>query len=90
VYYVFLRLPIEKLLEGVYAVGFRSRRVRGVQDCIKMMHEARFGPHHVARVVAHVVGPLLVLVASLIDFFFSQSSISQKNDVGKRLDPFDV
>jgi hypothetical protein len=39
--------------------------------------------------VVHVVGPLLVLVASP-DEFFSQSSISQKNNVAKFLGPFDV
>jgi hypothetical protein len=76
--------------EGVYIVSFKSRRVRGVQDCIKTMHEGQYGPHHMARIVAGMVGPLSFLVASPIDFLFSRSSISQKNDVAKSLCLFDV
>jgi hypothetical protein len=40
--------------------------------------------------VAHVVGPLLRLVASPIDFFFSWSSISPKIDIEFFLGSFDV
>jgi hypothetical protein len=40
-----------------------------------MMLEAKDGPHHMARVVACMVGPLLVLVASPLDSLFSWSSI---------------
>jgi hypothetical protein len=74
-----------KSLEGVYIVGFRSRQIRGDHDCIERMHEAWDGPHHMARKWVCVVGPLFRLVASLIDFFYSRSSISWKNDVAKSL-----
>jgi hypothetical protein len=62
--------------EGVYIVGFMSQRVHGVQDCVKTMHKAEVGSHLTAKVVDHMAGPLLVLVASPIDFFSSRSSIS--------------
>jgi hypothetical protein len=83
--------PRRKITRGVYTVGFRSNQVRGVLDCVKTMHEARDGLHHVARSVVHVVGPLLALVASPVDFFFSISHVFQKkNDVTENLGPFDV
>jgi hypothetical protein len=78
--------PHRKIARGVYTIDFRSNQVRGVQDCIKTMHEAQDGPHHVARSVAHVVGPL----ASPVDFFFSISRVFQKNDVAENLGPFDI
>jgi hypothetical protein len=53
------------------------------------MHEARDGPHKLANMWAHVVGPLLRLVMSPFDFF-SSSCISLKNDVAKSLGPSDV
>jgi hypothetical protein len=59
-------------------VGFRSRRSRGIQGCIERMHEAQDGPHHMAKKWSYMVGPLLHLVASPIDFFLSRSSISKK------------
>jgi hypothetical protein len=74
---------------GVYIIGFRSIRVCRFQDGIETTHEAKVGSHHAARVVSRVVGPLLVLVASPVNFF-SRSSISRKNNVAKSLGPFDV
>jgi hypothetical protein len=92
-YYVFcVSLPPhhETTKGRVYIVAIRSRRVRGVQDCVKTMLGAKGGAHHVARVVACMVGPLSYLVASLVDIFFSRSSISRRNDVVNFLGPFDV
>jgi hypothetical protein len=43
---------------------------------VKTMLEAKGGSHHVAKVVACMVGPLSCLVESPIDFFFSWSSVS--------------
>jgi hypothetical protein len=40
--------------------------------------------------MAHVVGPIFRLIAFPIEFFFSSSSISRKNDVAKNTGPFDV
>jgi hypothetical protein len=54
------------------------------------MLKAQDGANHTARSVAHMVGPLLALVASHVDFFFSSSFVFQKNDVAKCLGPFDV
>jgi hypothetical protein len=48
------------------------------------------GTHHAAWKLPVVVGAIFHLVAFPVDFFFSRSSISQKNVVAKRLDPFDV
>jgi hypothetical protein len=48
------------------------------------MHEAQDGPHHMPRVVADMVGPLLCLIV------FSNSSISQKNDVANKMGPFNI
>jgi hypothetical protein len=53
------------------------------------MLEEKGGSHHAARVVSRVVGPLLVLVASPVDFS-SWSSISRNNDMAKSLGAFDV
>jgi hypothetical protein len=44
----------------------------------------------VARIVVGVVGPLLPLVASPADFFYSSSCIFRKNNVVKSLGLFDV
>jgi hypothetical protein len=74
--FVFLHCPLTKSPEeGVYIIGFRSRRVCRVQDCVEMTLKAKGGCHHMARVVARVVGPLSCLVASPVDFFLSRSSI---------------
>jgi hypothetical protein len=53
-------------------------------------HEAKDGTHHVGQVLGQMVGPLFVLVVLPVDFFFSDSSISYKNDVAKKLGPFNV
>jgi hypothetical protein len=44
----------------------------------------------VGRVLCRVVDPLFHPLAILIDFFFSGILFPQKNDMTKRLDPFDV
>jgi hypothetical protein len=75
---------------GIYIVCFWSRRSHGVQDCIKKTLEVRDGAHHAVSMWDRVAPPLLVLVASPVDFFFSRSSISQKNDMTKSLSLFDV
>jgi hypothetical protein len=54
-----------------------------------MTLKVKGGPYHAARVVAHMVGPLLVLVVSPFGFF-SWSSISQKNYMAKSLGTFSV
>jgi hypothetical protein len=36
--------PREIARRGVYIVGFRSRQVRGIQDCVKMMLKGEMGP----------------------------------------------
>jgi hypothetical protein len=53
------------------------------------MHTGESGAHHVVRLLAYVVGPNPHLVVSIVDFFFSSSSISRKSDVAK-MGPFDV
>jgi hypothetical protein len=50
------------------------------------MLEAKDGPHHMARVVARMVGSLSYLMAFPVDLF-SQSSISLNNYVAKSLSP---
>jgi hypothetical protein len=47
-------------------------------------------PYHAARKVDRVVDPLLSLVELHVDLLFSHFLISWKNDVAKRLGPFDV
>jgi hypothetical protein len=84
-----LRRTIAKSPKGAYS-QFRSNPIHGVQDCVDTMLKAQDGANHTARSVAHMVGPLLALVASHVDFFFSSSCVSQKNDVAKSLCPFDV
>jgi hypothetical protein len=74
---------------GVYS-RFRSRRVGGAKVCSSGTHEVPYRPHHAARKLAHMMGALLALVMFHIDFFFSWSSISRKNDVVKRMGPFDI
>jgi hypothetical protein len=51
------------------------------------MHEARDGPNHVANMWAHVVSPLLCLIAFPVDFF-SQPQDLEKMMWQKRLGPF--
>jgi hypothetical protein len=83
--------PHHKIARGVlYIVGFRSRRICGVQDCIERTHKRKSGPHHPVSLQARVVCPNSRLIASPVDFFFSRSSISRQNDMTKRLGPFDV
>jgi hypothetical protein len=48
------------------------------------------GPYHVDQVLGHMVYPIFHLVVFPFDFFFSRSFIPRKNDVEKRLGPFDV
>jgi hypothetical protein len=74
----------------VYIVGFRSRRVCRVQDCIETTLEGEDGTHQAACMWACVVLPIFCLMESPIDFFFSRSSIPQKNDMVKSMGPFDV
>jgi hypothetical protein len=90
VFFVFLRHPPARSLEGIYILGFRSRRFRGVQDCVKTTHDGKVVPHNTTRIVACMVGPLSYLAAFHVDFLLSWSYISPKNDVEKTLGPFDV
>jgi hypothetical protein len=53
------------------------------------MHEGKSGPHHAVSFLAHVTHPNFHLVVFPIDLFFSWSK-SRKNDMAKRLAPFDV
>jgi hypothetical protein len=77
--------------DEVYIVGFRSRRSRRVQDCVERTLEGRDGAHHAVSMWDRMPAyPLLILVVSPIDLFFSRSSISQKTDEAKFLGPFDV
>jgi hypothetical protein len=71
-------------------LSLQSSDPYGIQDCVKTMHEARDGPHHAAIKWACVVGPILHLVASPIDFLLFSSYISQKNGMAKSLGPLDV
>jgi hypothetical protein len=89
VFHVFLPRHREIAKWGVYS-RFRSSRSRRVQDCIKTTLEGWDGAHHAVSMWDRMVSPLLVLVASPVDFFFSRFSISRKNDVAKSLGPFDV
>jgi hypothetical protein len=73
-----------EITQGVlFIVGFWSNQDVGEKYCFERMHKAQDGPHHVARVVAYMVGPLLCLIAFPIDLFFSSSCISPKKDVAK-------
>jgi hypothetical protein len=71
-------IPLQNLWKGVYIVGFRSRRVRGAEVCNNWTHEGESGSHHMSQVLGRVVDPLFHLMTFFVDFFFSQSSISQK------------
>jgi hypothetical protein len=81
----FSAAPSRNHQRRVYVVSFRSNPIHGVQDYIKMTLMARDGPRHAAMSVACMVGPLLALVASPIEFFFSGSCVSQENDVANSL-----
>jgi hypothetical protein len=51
--------PHREIARGVpYIVGFRSRQIRRIQNCVERTHEDRDGPHHMARKWAHMGGPL--------------------------------
>jgi hypothetical protein len=70
--------------EGVYIVGFRSRRVQGANVCDDWTQKVESGPYHVARLLAYMVGPLFGLMAFPFHFF-SISSICWKNDMAKKI-----
>jgi hypothetical protein len=75
---------------GVYIDVFRSRQFYRDEVCDVWAHEAKDHLYHAGNMWAHVFPSLLVLVAFLIEFFFSRSSISRKNNAAKRLGPFDI
>jgi hypothetical protein len=81
---MFLHCPVVKSPEGVYVVSFRSRRDRGVQDCVERTHEAKVGAHYTDSMWVCMVPHLLVLMVFPV-YFFSRSYISRKNDVAKSL-----
>jgi hypothetical protein len=73
----------------LYIVSFRSRRVHGVQDCIKMMHEGEMGPTAWSRggpVLSPLFPPSLrsLLTSSFTVFYLL------KKDVTNCLGPFDI
>jgi hypothetical protein len=87
-YHVFFvsLLPHREIAWGrIYIVSFRSRRFCRAKVCNNWTHEAGDGTHHAAWKLPRVVGAIFHLVAFPIDFFFSRSSISQKNAVTKRM-----
>jgi hypothetical protein len=88
---LFFSVTPRKIVWGVlFIVGFRSGWVRRVKVCIDWMHEGGDGPHHTIQKWARMVPPLFLLVVFPVDYFFSRFSIFWKNDVAKRLGPFDI
>jgi hypothetical protein len=53
--FMFFCRPLAKSSKGVYIIGFRSRRLCRVQDCVETTHERGDRSHHVARRWARMV-----------------------------------